>query len=67
MKIMEFLVNSTVILGSGGIMPIVEKDYKLCKAEYGSTGVNFRFRVTVAHNDSKLSNSLPLMRDVMTI
>ena len=26
MKIMEFLVNSTVILGSGGIMPIVEKD-----------------------------------------
>lgn len=50
---MEFLVNSTVILGSGGIMPIVEKDYKLCKAEHGSTGVNFRFRVTVAHNDSK--------------
>lgn len=35
MKIMEFLVNSTVILGSRGIMPIVEKDYKLCKAEHG--------------------------------
>lgn len=48
-------------------MPIVEKDYKISKAEHGFTGVNFRFRVTVAHDDSKLSHSLPLMRDVMTI
>lgn len=42
-------------------MPIVEKDYKLSKAEHGSTGVNFRFRVTVVPKDSKLSRSLPLM------
>ena len=48
-------------------MPIVEKDYKVSKAEHGSTGINFRFRVMVAHTNSKLSPSLPLMRDVMTI
>ena len=48
-------------------MPIVEKDYKLGKAEHGTTGINFRFRVTVAHTDSKLSLSLPLIRDVTTI
>ena len=42
-------------------MPIVETDYNLSKAKHGSTVVNFRFRVTVSHDDSKLSRSLPLI------